>query len=300
MTQSKPVSDKYMLCPFQIQMCDQHGGISLATAFFFELHDETFIITNWHNVTGKHPFTGDSIDPERSPLYIRAKWPSDVSSAGADVKTTHLTAQRVEIEDENGPLWFEHPTLGSYCDVVAIPTVRPSDWPSAIHAPANRIDEVSIPIEPGLKALIIGFPKGISTGPGFPLIKFGTLSSMPGYKINVGGEFSDVGGMKGGISLPAMLLDAHTLPGMSGSPVFGEHSGIWNLNGLGNSPISDDSVIGTGREFLGCHSSRIWERDERAGLGICYPTDVINEICSSQHRGNRFRQQLDDSGFIHK
>ena len=300
MTQSKPVSNKYMLCPFQIQMCDQHGGISLATAFFFELHDETFIITNWHNVTGKHPFTGDSIDPERSPLYIRAKWPSDVSSAGADVKTTHLTAQRVEIEDENGPLWFEHPTLGSYCDVVAIPTVRPSDWPSAIHAPANRIDEVTIPIEPGLKALIIGFPYGISTGPGFPLIKFGTLSSVPGYKINLLGEFSDVGGMKGGISLPAMLLDAHTLPGMSGSPVFGEYSGIWNPNDLRSSPISDDSVIGTGREFLGCHSARLWEGAERAGLGICYPADVINEICNSKHRGSRFRQQLDDSGFTHK
>ena len=35
MTQSNPVTDKYMLCPFQIQMCDQQGGISLATAFFF-------------------------------------------------------------------------------------------------------------------------------------------------------------------------------------------------------------------------------------------------------------------------
>ncbi len=113
MTQSNPVTDKYMLCPFQIQMCDQQGGISLATAFFFEIQDETFIVTNWHNVTGKHPFTGDSLHPERSPLYMRAKWPSEVSSVGTGVKTTQLTAQRVEIEDENGPLWFEHPTLGS-------------------------------------------------------------------------------------------------------------------------------------------------------------------------------------------
>ena len=73
--QRAPIGNKYVLCPFQIQMCDLQGGISLGTAFFYDYQGETFIITNWHNVTGKDPFTAKWIDSVRTPLYTRAKWP---------------------------------------------------------------------------------------------------------------------------------------------------------------------------------------------------------------------------------
>ena len=286
----EPVTDKHILCPFQIQMCDLQGGIGLATAFFYQTQEETFVITNWHNVTGKHPTTGKPLELERGPLYIQAKWPvmEDASRFGSGIKTGYMVAQRIEIEDEDGPLWFEHPTLGSFCDVVAIPSRRSATWPSTFHQSANKIDETPIPMAPGLKVIVIGFPRGISTGPGLPLIKSGVLSSLPGYEVRLGGEFSDIGGMKEGISLPAMLLDVHTIPGMSGSPVFGEYTGFWDPNDLSHGKITPSSVIGSSRIFLGCHSSRVFEHEERAGLGICYQESAIEEICRSKHRGSRF------------
>ena len=58
--------------------------------------------------------------------------------------------------------------------------------------------------------------------------RLAACSSIPGFEIRIGGEFSLVGGMKGGIRIPAVLLDVHTIPGMSGSPVFAEYSGLWN------------------------------------------------------------------------
>ena len=57
--QSQVMNNKYIACPFQIQMCDTQGGIALATAFFYECEGEIFVITNWHNVTGKHHLTGN-------------------------------------------------------------------------------------------------------------------------------------------------------------------------------------------------------------------------------------------------
>ena len=288
--QRPTLEDKYIACPFQIQMCDLQGGISLGTAFFYDFGSETFIITNWHNVTGKHPLTGENLNSNRSPLFIRAKWPvvKGRLARPENAQIVYLQSHKIEIEDDNGPLWFEHPELGSVCDVVALPVQKPTNWPSSALMSANKIDETSIPIDPGLKVTVIGFPRGMSTGPGLPLIKTGFLSSMPGFEIRLGGEFSEIGGMKGGIQIPAMLLDVHTIPGMSGSPVFGEYTGIWNPDDLSASNITASSIIGTSRTFLGCYSSRVPHLEERSGLGICHQRDAIEEICRSKHRGERF------------
>ena len=298
--QTPVLKDNYIACPFQIQMCDLQGGISLGTAFFYECEGETFVITNWHNVTGKHPLTGIPLDSNRSPLYIRAKWPmvNDNAPHPEGAKIVHFQAQKIEIEDESGPLWFEHPELGSVCDVVAIPVRKPTNWPSSIHMAANKIDETSIPIDPGLKVIVIGFPQGISTGPGLPVIKTGFLSSMPGFGVRLGGGFSDIGGMKDGIEVPATLLDVHTIPGMSGSPVFGEYTGIWNPDDLSITEFIGSSVIGTSRIFLGCYSSRVPRLEERSGLGICHQRNAIEEICRTRYRGQRFPRS--DTGFTYE
>ena len=298
--QTPVLKDDYVACPFQIQMCDLQGGFSLGTAFFYECDGEMFIITNWHNLTGKHPHTGEPLHPERSPLYIRAKWPvvdgKKTHPEGAQVM--HFEAQKIEIEDDDGVIWFEHPRLGSVCDVVAIPVQKPTNWPSSVHMAANKIDETPIPIDPGLKVIVIGFPQGLSTGPGLPVMKTGFLSSMPGYDVRLGGEFSEIGGMKGGVQVPAMLLDVHTIQGMSGSPVFGEYTGFWNPDDSSTNEVTDNSMIGTSRVFLGCYSSRVAGLEERSGLGICHQTNAIEEICRTKYRGQRFPRI--DSGFTYK
>ena len=288
--QTPILKDKHIACPFQIQMCDRQGGIGLGTAFLYECESEMFIITNWHNVTGKHPLTGESLHPERSPFYIKAKWPIVDGNATlpSGTKKVHFQVQEINIEDETGALWFEHAELGSVCDVVAIPFLRPTNWPGSIHMAANKIDETPIPIEPGLKTIVIGFPQGISTGPGLPVIKTGFLSSMPGFDIRLRGKFSDMGGMKDGVKVPAILLDVHTIPGMSGSPVFGEYTGFWDPKNLTSSELAPSSTIGTSRMFLGCYSSRVTGLEERSGLGLCLQKGAIEEICRTKYRGQRF------------
>lgn len=94
-----------------------------------------------------------------------------------------------------------------------------------------------------------------------------------------------------------MLLDVHTIPGMSGSPVFGEYSGIWNPDNLHSNELAPDSQIGTSRKFLGCYSSRVSGLEERSGLGLCFEASTIEEICRAKHKGSRFAKLTDDTGY---
>ena len=107
--QTTILEDSYIACPFQIQMLDLQGVISLGTAFFYEHDGENFIITNWHNVVGKHPHTGEALHDQRSPIHMAAKWPAmeGIEDLGEGLFRTHFQAQSISIEDEGQPLWFE-------------------------------------------------------------------------------------------------------------------------------------------------------------------------------------------------
>ena len=217
-------------------------------------------------------------------LHFKAKWPirrGKCHPAQRDNKCAFPGAKD-QYSEHVVPLRLEKHVTG------LIQGAGVQDTPGSIHMAANKIAETPIPVEPGLKTIAIGFPQGISTGPGLPVIKSGFLSSMRGFEIRLGGKFSDIAGMKGCINLPAILLDVHTIPGMSGSPVFGEYTGFWNPSDGSSSEIADSSIFGTSRKFLGCYSSRAPDLEERSGLGLCLQMSAIEEICLNQCRGQRF------------
>ena len=124
------VRSTYSQCPFQIQMCDGNGVIGTGTGFLFELDDEWFLVTNWHNFSGRHAFN-------KQPLLSDAHFPEYVNVKLATYlpgNTSFTTvAHRVEIYDDGKPRWFEHPDMDSYCDVVALPLSRPQGCPPGLH-----------------------------------------------------------------------------------------------------------------------------------------------------------------------
>ena len=76
------VRSNYSLCPFEIEMCDDQGGISSATGFIYDQNGELFLITNWHNFAGRDPFTGNPLENQsvvRFPTFIQAKLASVVN-----------------------------------------------------------------------------------------------------------------------------------------------------------------------------------------------------------------------------
>ena len=281
------IRNTYTTCPFAIHMCDNAGTISTGTAFFYEVDNKWFLITNWHNVSGKDFLTKFLLSKEgRIPTFLEAKFFVHNTSIKKD--SVVALPHEISLYEDNEPIWFEHPEHGSNYDVVALPMSRPDSCPEEIHQAANRISEVRIPITPGGSVFIVGFPRSISVGPGLPLWKSGYIASEPLFDVTIGGKTSEIGGLKGGTKLPAFFLDSQTREGMSGSPVFAQYTGWWDKNDPYNKIDRNnlkDLLSGVAYEFVGCYSGRVKENEEKAALGLCWPEDVIKQICSAKNRG---------------
>ncbi len=287
------IRSTYSQCPFELQMHDQHGLIATGTAFFFEMDGRWFLVTNWHNVSGRH-FLSKKLLGDRFPTYLQAKLFS-YELGNPSEKSFGIAPYRVPLYEESEPLWFEHPQLGSFCDVVALPIERPKSCPEFMHNAANRISDVRIPVEPGGTVFIIGFPQSISVGFGLPVWKSGYIASEPHYDVTIGGEHWEYGGLRGGRKLPAFFIDSQTREGMSGSPVFARFHGSWDKTDPYR-PVDPDepgfwkredvAIFGSeGTEFVGCYSGRIMPKEDGAALGLCWRKDAIEEICRSRKKG---------------
>ena len=281
------IRNNLSLCPFQIVIDVGRGRRSFGTGFFYEHADEIMLITNWHVVTGRDPFT-------KAPLYPAVQFPEHIKAKFLvtlpDGTSATARAYRVDTYDASGPKWYEHPDLGSHCDLVALPLTRPEACPPRVHHPVNKVSSTRVPVIPGGTVFIIGFPEGISVSSGLPIWKSGYIASEPYYSVTVGGSVAEVGGLKGGRTLPAFFLDSQTRSGMSGSPVFAAYTGTWNTvdpyapgSVLQQNPA--DVALGAGVEFVGCYSGRVRSSEHEAALGLCWRTDVIEAVCSAKVRG---------------
>lgn len=283
------IRSTYTQSPFQILMYDSSDRlISTGTAFTFEHKDELFLITNWHNVSGMHFLTKERLG-NSIPLYIKAKLSTYVIG---DAFTS--VGHRIDLYKDYEPVWFEHPTMGSMCDVIALPFKKPLKVPDFMHYQSNKIAQIRIPIKPGNGCFVIGFPRSLSIGFGLPLWKSGYISSEPHYDITINGQVSEIGGLINGIDLPAIFIDTLTRAGMSGSPVFASYIGNWDMTDpykeLDPSDPSfsrrDDIAIGENRmEFIGCYSGRIGVAEEEAALGLCWKVKALEAICENKIKG---------------
>ncbi|MEX0405527.1 serine protease [Aquibium sp. LZ166] len=291
----KGVRSTYSQCPFQLLMYENDVVISTGTGFFYAQHQKEYIITNWHNVTGIDPYTGNLLDSKhRRPTRIVAKLSQWINNL--DPRLFALIGLEVPIysDDLQQTRWFEHPTLGPKCDVVAIPFARPDNMPPFMHNRPDKISTIRIPVEPGNQVFIIGFPSGLSIGFGLPLWKSGYIASEPHYDVTLFGKVRDGGGLEGGISIPAFFLDAATRRGMSGSPVFARYFGKWDMSdpyaevdpASSNFWSRKDIALGeSAMEFVGVYSGRVPAAENEAALGICWKIQAIDDICDRRHLG---------------
>ena len=92
--------------------------LASGTGFIFEQDGAAYLITNWHNVTGRDPTSGTCLSktlamPDTITTYFR-----EPSRIGAS-RREHLKLYRDKAMRE--PAWYEHPNFGRKVDVVALP-----------------------------------------------------------------------------------------------------------------------------------------------------------------------------------
>ena len=243
---------------FYVETFKSGKSIAKGTCFFVVRNDKTFLITNWHIVTGQNPKTKDylgfyAVSPDR--LVVKIYKNQDILElVDFEVRLTDTTENK---------LWLEHPTEKENIDVVAIPVEIPNDKlifsPETFIEPFNEETNVLV----GKDVFILGYPFGINGDNIFPIWKRGSIASEP--IVNIDG-------------LPKLYVDTATRPGMSGSPViYMEKRQV----GIGDAPPGTLGAKFSNRlmQIVGVYSGRIGADDELAAqLGIVWKFDIINEL----------------------
>ncbi len=225
-----------------------------ATGFFCEYANRTFLVTNWHVVSGRHFQTRRPLHRSQAlpgALKVHTHVSKSLSSIGTPSSSTTFN---ISLVDRFGaPIWLEHPLFGCDVDVIAIEVDTLIPDCSKIY----RIDlalELSRDTQLSVmdQAFVTGYPLSATITPNsLPIYKSGTIASEPSV-------FD---------SQPRIYVDGKTKTGMSGSPVMikrrresPEHD---DTNGLSANPL----------DFVGIYSGR--DRQERtefeAELGIMWP-----------------------------
>ncbi len=258
--------DSISFTTHHLHMCfgETNTVISSGTGFIYKHENECYLITNWHNVSGKNPITGQCLSEN---LAV----PDLVSTLFREIEhPANCKRESIPIFSDTGmmnPIWYEHPEHGHKVDVVAIPI------PKAISENYKLFAINDISFDDGFKeevadeVFVIGYPFSDTTYIQMPIWKKASIASEPDININ---------------RLPKVLIDTATRPGLSGSPAIMQRTGIHGIEG---GEVKPDTIIGRIRNFLGVYSGRIGDDEFQAQLGIVWKARVINEILEAKQLG---------------
>lgn len=246
----------FVSIPINMRFGETNQTLASGTCFFYKRNSKYYIITNWHNVTGKNPITkeqtgkhGGIPDILDFTLLIH-KQPF--------IKWSNFTINLYD--QDKKPEWLVHPKFKEKVDVIALEVEFNKDFKGIIK-PINELDFSEFELKVSDDIYILGFPYKLGGGGQFPIWKKGSVATEPELDYD---------------GLPKMFVDTASRPGMSGSPVIFKRNGI---HGIKNGKINLDSLIGEIQGFVGIYSGRILGKSElEAQLGIVWKKSVINEI----------------------
>lgn len=240
--------DYWSLAAVPVKADREDHPLGHGSAFFHMWHDQTYLVTAWHVLSGRHFQTGQSLCPTGAwPTHLTIWWNPDGRPGAAK------EAQRIPLHSEDGePRWVEIKRGSEWIDVAILPV----DVPAGMQAyPVNELPEGPINQGMGGDLFIIGFPMRDQPLQ-LPIWKRASLASEP--------EIPEA-------LQPYQLVDTASRKGMSGAPVVQrvyrpEATGPDLLNALRNPGHRGVTA------FDGVYSGRFkGPTEEDMQLGIMWP-----------------------------
>lgn len=228
------------------------NNLASGTGFIANAAKGPVLITNRHNVTGRNNTTGE---------YL-----SSTGYAPDEIVIIHNQAGRLGnwiqtneplYNNDEQPLWLEHPTLGAAADFVALPLTQINDVELYPYSLGDGDPQISV--SPSDTVSVIGFPFGLAGGGALAIWATGFMATEHVIDHN---------------NLPTFLIDCRARQGQSGSAVVAHRNG-------GMVGIEDGSsavFAGPVTRFLGIYSGRI---NEQSDLGIVWKASAIKELVNT-------------------
>lgn len=256
-----PTLDEYSVTTLPLEMTCKGRSIGLATGFFYEKDARAFLVSNWHVMSGRNPYTGqsrctDAALPDALKFALHRK----------DRLGEWIVGYSARLEDDQGcPLWLQH-QAGQDVDVAVLPINNFP--PEAVVYSLPRAGEISnMAFSVGRDAYILGFPKGIAHQKYLPIWKRASIATEPEIPHD---------------NLPVFLVDTATREGMSGAPVL-----LRSYRGYEEQDGGVTMGPGAFTRFVGVYSGRFGADDELgAQLGRVWHRSVIDEIIATGVSGS--------------
>ena len=226
-------------------------ALSTGTGFVVRSQNGPLLITNRHNVTGRHQETNEPLSPTGGIPNELVIIHNQHDNLG------HWIPKTERLLDGDDPLWHEHPDLGARADFVALPLTELDDV--AIYE-YDLIDTgPKIMVGPADAISVVGFPFGVQAGGSLAVWATGFMASESFVNFQ---------------NLPVFLVDCRSRQGQSGSAVIAYRSGGMVAMEDGGSAAFDGPVT----RFLGIYSGRI---NLESDLGVVWKASAIRELVES-------------------
>lgn len=231
-----------------IEMRANGHTIARGTAFVASSSSgRNFLLTNRHNVTGRHQETGEILCKKTAAVPDSlVVWHNSSAGLGKFIGID------VPLLAGDAPQWIEHPVLRESADFVALPITLCQEVALYPYQPEYL---AHMNIAPAEAVSVVGFPFGERTGASFAVWATGFVATEP--EIDHGDR-------------PVFLIDCRSRKGQSGSPVIQYHSGggvITHENGT--------EVVSPISRLLGIYSGRI---NDESDLGVVWKAYAIAEL----------------------
>ena len=243
-------TDPFSQAPIFIKMRFGETELAVGTAFFYKRGGALYLVSNWHNYSGRNPTT-------KEPMSAHAGVPdNELCYACLNQATISREWLPITLNDDSGPKWLTHPVHGSEVDIGVLPVQLPDRFRAVV---LNELPSTPMRIGVSHDVFVLGYPLGILDTHGMPIWKRASVATEPGT------------------SNPKFLLDTATRSGMSGSPVILRYRGFYKHD-LSAVVPSDEDWFGEGDMFVGVYSGRLGRSEVEAQLGIVWKAHLIDEI----------------------
>lgn len=254
--------DPWSFTSIPIEMYSDETKLSHGTAFFYKKKNKTYLITNFHNLSGINPNNGKLLDPSgRTPTKITFS----VCKNNTESLLCSIEEKECKLYEENNRLWVSN--KNEKIDIALLEVDIPKD---CFVSPINEMvqcEDMHIGI--GMDVFVLGFPQKMYTQQ-IPIWKRASIASEYSMSID---------------DMPKLLIDAATYKGMSGAPVIMRSNGSYRTNDGNAAMIFGSPSFPT--KFLGIYSGRYLLEDDdnkphQAQLGIVWKKELIEEmlLCS--------------------
>lgn len=212
---------------------------------------EPYLVTNRHNVTGRHNETNKPLDEEYGAIPNRIEISHHKKGVLGEVV---VRSERLYRDDDFlSPLWAEHPSFKGKVDFVALKLTNLEDV-DIYDYDLEKDNDVQIRVADVIS--VIGFPFGLQIGKSLAVWATGFIASEPDLDYN---------------DLPLFFIDCRSRQGQSGSAVVAYRPIGMVYQGEGDSIMYSSPST----KFLGIYSGRI---DKESDIGMVWKASSIKEL----------------------